>query len=143
MKTSRLAAFGRRTFGARRDLPPVTVSTPPAPAVGLTPAEKQAAATGSVLAEIRAERNRQDAKFGEQNHPDGTGTTGYIAKARAAREKCQRDALSADGPLWSLVLLEEVYEALAEADPAQLRAELVQVAAVACAWIEAIDRRTR
>lgn len=32
-------------------------------------------------------------------------------------------------------------EALAESDPARLRAELVQVAAVAVCWIEAIDRR--
>ncbi|MFI1165600.1 hypothetical protein ACH4UM_18790 [Streptomyces sp. NPDC020801] len=37
---------------------------------------------------------------------------------------------------------EEALEALAEDDPGKLRAELVQVAAVAVAWIEAIDRRT-
>jgi hypothetical protein len=35
-----------------------------------------------------------------------------------------------------------VAEALAEDDPTLLRAELIQVAAVAVAWVEAIDRRT-
>ena len=32
-------------------------------------------------------------------------------------------------------------KALAEVEPAKLREELIQVAAVAVAWIEAIDRR--
>ena len=41
---------------------------------------------------------------------------------------------------WDAILLEEVFEALAEADPVRRRAELVQVAAVAAAEIEAIDR---
>jgi len=38
-----------------------------------------------------------------------------------------------DGADWLRVLLEEVYEALSKTDPAALRAELVQVAAVAAA----------
>ncbi|SFK74701.1 hypothetical protein [Streptomyces pini] len=92
-------------------------------------------------AAVDAERQLQLARWGDQRHPDGTGTPGYIAKARAARERCQRDAISPDGPLWALVLLEEVYEALAETDPAALRAELVQVAAVCAAWISDLDRR--
>ncbi|WPM94355.1 hypothetical protein VG1_CDS0031 [Arthrobacter phage Cupello] len=41
------------------------------------------------------------------------------------------------------ILLEEVFEATAEEDPATLRKELVQVAAVTAQWIEAIDRRAR
>jgi hypothetical protein len=91
--------------------------------------------------EIRDERRRQDAKFGEQNHPDGTGLPVYEYAARRHRDQAQRAA--ADGALaWRDVLLEEVYEALAEPkNSATLRAELVQVAAVAVAWIEAIDRR--
>ena len=39
------------------------------------------------------------------------------------------------------ILLEEVFEALAESNPARLRVELVQVAAVAVAWVEKIDRQ--
>ena len=42
---------------------------------------------------------------------------------------------------WRHILTEEVWEAFAEKDSARLRAELVQVAAAAVNWIEAIDRR--
>jgi hypothetical protein len=96
--------------------------------------------TPQVLTEIGFERTRQDAKFGEQNHPDGTGLPIYQHAANRYRDQADRNAAS--GVLaWRDLLLEEVYEALAEKDPIRLRAELVQVAAVAVAWIEAIDRR--
>jgi hypothetical protein len=101
-----------------------------------------------VLAEITAEQAAQHAKFGEQNHPDGTGP--YVKnpdrmsnmedQSAVARLDCQEAAKT--GSLnWMLILREEVYEAFAEVDPAALRAELVQVAAVAVTWVEAIDRR--
>jgi hypothetical protein len=93
-----------------------------------------------VLAAIANERARQDAKWGEQNHPDGTGGPVMRQQADAARAACQYLAKNG-GPDWRAILLEEVYEALAEDDPAKLRAELVQVAAVAAAWVAAIDRR--
>jgi len=38
------------------------------------------------------------------------------------------------------MLLEEIYEALAESDPQKMRAELIQVLAVAMKMVEAIDR---
>lgn len=38
-------------------------------------------------------------------------------------------------------MCDEFYEAMAERDPAKLRAELLQVSAVAAAWVESIDRR--
>jgi hypothetical protein len=94
----------------------------------------------AVLTEIAAERRRQDDRWGEQNHPDGTGI--WYAD-RAAAERTRTNNAAADGTLtFRHVLAEEVAEAFAEDDPAKLRAELVQVAAVAAAWIEAIDRRT-
>jgi hypothetical protein len=96
--------------------------------------------TDRVLQEILAERIAQDTKWGEQNHPDGTGGPVMRQKADEARAQCQYLAANG-GPDWRAVLLEEAYEALAEDDPAKLRAELVQVAAVAVNWIEAIDRR--
>lgn len=113
--------------------------------------------TGHMLGRILYERMRQDAKWGEQNHPDGTGPRkkplyelaphdrdGYSPSAaritQLARRNC--DAAAQRGELtWRDILLEEVFEALAEDDPARLREELVQVAAVAAAWTEAIDRR--
>jgi hypothetical protein len=104
--------------------------------------------TPQVLAEIGYERTRQDAKWGEQNHPDGTGPRHLVLDMiptelamHDARTLCQRYADM--GILtWRDILTEEACEALAESDPARLRAELIQVAAVAVNWIEAIDRRT-
>lgn len=103
--------------------------------------------TDRVLTQVLAERVRQDDKWGPQNHRDGTGwdTTlmdGWSAGqlADAARNSCQRNA-EMGIVSWLDILGEEVAEALAESDPAKLRGELLQVAAVAVAWIEAIDRR--
>lgn len=98
----------------------------------------------SVLAEVAAERIRQDKKWGEQNHPDGTGPHAgheWAVLSKVARDECQ-EAARRGKCTWLLILREEVYEAFAEDDPAKLREELVQVAAVATQWVEAIDRRT-
>jgi hypothetical protein len=97
--------------------------------------------TTRVLGEVAEERRSQDAQWGEQNHPDGTGTS-YMADHLALKAK-QMTALHVQmGELtWHDILAEEFYEAMAESDPAKLRAELLQVSAVAAAWIESIDRR--
>jgi hypothetical protein len=107
-----------------------------------------------VVGEVIAERARQDAKWGEQNYPDGTGPhllplygtevnldlrTG-AELARIFKAKCGGNAPHEDN--WRDVLLEEVFEAVAEDDSESLRTELVQVAAVAVAWVESIDRRS-
>lgn len=92
------------------------------------------------LAHVAEERDRQDAKWGEQNYPNGTGDVQLQDKAKLQRGKTTRLFRQGAGT-WRDILEEEVAEALAESDPALLREELVQVAAVAVAWIEAIDRR--
>jgi hypothetical protein len=110
--------------------------------------------TLEVLSEVAEERERQNAKWGEQNHPNGTGadqimwpavavkTKSYGAIANAA--KAATDTAAEYGAVtYADILVEEVLEALAEEDPAKLRAELVQVAAVATQWVEAIDRGTK
>ncbi|MFF1946932.1 hypothetical protein ACFVWF_32865 [Rhodococcus qingshengii] len=91
-----------------------------------------------VLPEIADERERQDERWGEQNHPDGTGP-GFAIDAKRARHSCN---LAASLGLVSYrdILNEEVFEAFAESDPDKLRHELVQVAAVTVAWIEKLDR---
>lgn len=97
-----------------------------------------------VLAAVHGERGLQDARWGEQNHPDvrhPTAARSVYAKEAWLR-KDTNEMRVANGTLaWDGILLEEVYEALSESDPAKLRAELIQVAAVAVAWVEAIDRR--
>ncbi|MEB0303834.1 hypothetical protein QN345_00575 [Cryobacterium sp. 10I1] len=107
----------------------------------------------SIAWEVIDERTRQNEKWGEQNHPNGTGpgckpladvTTehySYPAEDLATLAKLATDRAAARGDVtWRDILIEEVFEAFAEDDPAKLRAELVQVAAVAQQWVEAIDR---
>lgn len=117
--------------------------THPTETITTTPAAESVvsvAPRAAILGEIAAERTAQDRRWGEQNHPDGTGGARIRGKAERARARCQQ--LAADGAVtWRVILREEVYEAFAEHDPARLRAELVQVAAVAACWVEAIDRR--
>lgn len=96
------------------------------------------ASHSGALGEVAVERVRQDQRWGAQNHPDGTGRGGE--RLANARELC-REAAEYGWLTWRHILEEEVSEALAETGPAQLRDELVQVAAVAVAWVEAIDRR--
>jgi NTP pyrophosphatase (non-canonical NTP hydrolase) len=70
-----------------------------------------------ILTDITDERDRQDAKWGVQEHHPAT---------------------------WQLILVEEVgetAEALLDDDRERYRKELVQVAAVAIAAIEDLDRR--
>lgn len=96
--------------------------------------------TARVVGEIEQERAAQNAKWGEQNHPDGTGFPHDGATAN--RAKRQTDAHARAGTCtWRDVLNEEVREAFAESDVCNLRMELIQVSAVACAWVEALDRR--
>lgn len=116
--------------------------------------------TTTVLDEVAAERERQNAKWGEQNHPNGTGPQatplrgilfdGPVIPENGCKKyalglsylaKGSTDAAAAAGAVtFADILLEEVFEALAEEDPAKLRTELIQVAAVATQWVESIDR---
>lgn len=106
---------------------------------------------GLVLSEIERERLRQDEKWGVQNHPDidyRHVPSVYIFASQDMKEVCQA-AHKAGQDNWATILLEEVLEAVDEAETdgasndsgAKLRTELIQVAAVCVAWVEAIDRR--
>ncbi len=112
-----------------------------------------------ILAEVARERVRQTEKHGDQSHlPDGTGPYEQpligngasplqpdgtaVARWLAWWAKRETDRAARHGAVtFRDILLEEVFEALAESDPAALRTELVQVAAVAVQWVEAIDAR--
>ncbi|MFD1535644.1 NUDIX hydrolase [Nonomuraea guangzhouensis] len=93
-----------------------------------------------VLGDVAAERAAQDAKWGMQAVPDGTGAEDAVAEADRARR--ETDEAGRRGELtWRHILREEVLEAFAESDPELLRTELIQVAAVAVKWAQALDRR--
>jgi NTP pyrophosphatase (non-canonical NTP hydrolase) len=71
----------------------------------------------TILLEVAGERGSQLRKWGVQRHTDA---------------------------VWLAILHEETGEAaraILEADEENMRAELIQVAAVAVAWVEDIDRR--
>lgn len=120
----------------------------------------------AILDQIDREAIRSIEKHGEQRHlPMGTGPDTEPLDARPvergsmhapglwpgmrARQLSRIATLDTkahsaneggdDTCTWWLILREEVFEAAAEEDPAKLRAELVQVAAVALKMIDALD----
>lgn len=112
--------------------------------------------TAAVLDEVRSERVRQDARWGEQNHPDFDpvllGRPGGCAPERMAEEYgvlsesqakrfCEA-AFSSGHGTYAHILTEEVAEVIGTCNGTKtdLRTELIQVAAVAVAWVEKLDR---
>ena len=93
-----------------------------------------------IIAAIKAERKRQHAQWGVQNLPNGTGSLEFRIQAERSKDFCDMQARL--GRIdWTNVLNEEVAEVFAESDPAKIREELIQVAAVCVAWIECLDRK--
>lgn len=95
-----------------------------------------------VLADISRERDSQFEKWGDQHWPDGTSAH-FEAQANFYKyineTHVKSDLLRVT---WTSIFLEEAFEAISEADIYKLRAELIQVAAVATAWVEDIDNRS-
>lgn len=105
-----------------------------------------------ILSDIEAECRRQLDKWGIQTHPDGTGgfssvvleegqAVPYDQLAAWAKGECDDNHRRGEDN-WESILLEELFEAMAEKpNSPELEAELIQVAAVAVAWLA--DLRTR
>jgi len=98
-----------------------------------------------ILTEVWEERDRQDVKWGEQNHElrhKHAVITG-IVDSTTAKIICE-NAVGYDQVSWTNILVEEVAEFVDDAfDPVRAREELIQVAAVAVAAIESIDRNAK
>lgn len=111
----------------------------------------------AILDEVAVERDRQIQLWGIQDHPSlapqvlSAQDDDYraavfaryyrIATAGVARRACD-DAFAAKRGTYAHVLIEEVAEVIdCLDDEIAMRAELIQVAAVAAAWVETIDRR--
>lgn len=114
----------------------------------------------SVLSEVAEERARQDAKWGEQNHPDvdvmvarlhGAGAASLAARLyripTAGAAQAETDAAARSGQCsWAHIAVEELaelVEAAALGDAAAVRTEALQLAAVCVQWVQALDRRRR
>lgn len=99
---------------------------------------------------VHKEVLRQEELWGVQHHPTfptpgGSARLKAVALAKAEWAKRENEQRVATGHLaWDLILLEEVFEALAEdGDPEKMIVELEQVAAVAVSWIEDLKRGER
>ena len=116
---------------------------------------------GIVLKKIEQERWLQNWMFPNQNNnTDVTADTAegsnehfdlYVAAqlgiptAQAAKDRVEAEKASVDGVSWAAILVEEVAEAVEAASVksiVELEKELVQVAAVAISWLEALQERT-
>lgn len=119
---------------------------------------RKAARRMALMGEVVAELRRQDEKWGEQHHRDGSGPgfgrdvlrdllrfsdSRASSMADAARTRADHYAELRGGNAleWEQILTEEFFEAIEENDPQALRTELIQVAAVAMAWVYDIDSR--
>lgn len=127
-------------------------------------------ATETVLTQVLAERCAQEVKWGQQNHPDvcqtlmtrggftdergrywpGGCTPERMAQhyeiPSATRAKYLTDLAAQRGVItYADIMIEEVAEAIEAATlrDGNLRTELIQVAAVAVAWVEKIDRQAK
>jgi hypothetical protein len=98
-----------------------------------------------VFIAFEAERNRQLEKWGDQRGKRSDGTGSVFFRQWAEEYQRQNDAREEAGKegVWAKILLEEVFEALAEDDPERLEYELVQAGAVVTAWLEdLVERRS-
>lgn len=96
-----------------------------------------------IYKQIEEERNRQDEKWGQQNH-DITLLPAKYAEAMAndLRSHCE-EAFAAGEGSWLDILNEELYESMEQAakkDVDKCRVELIQTAAVLVAMIECLER---
>jgi hypothetical protein len=94
-----------------------------------------------IFDDVVVERVSQIARFGEQNWASGTSDDDTSIKmANSARNTCDL-ATKAGDLTWKDILREEYFEAMAEPEGPKLRTELIQVIAVAVAWLDCLDRR--
>lgn len=92
----------------------------------------------TILADVIVEGSRADAEY-HRDYPDGTSQSN-AAVADKLRASCDRKD-RAGTTTWADVLAEETAESICETNPARLRAELIQVAAVAVRWVRSLDAR--
>lgn len=101
---------------------------------------EQSEAVDSLLDEVAVERVRQLEMWGQQDHPVTFNSNAWVEENDYWHDK--NDQRVEQGTLtWDGILMEEVAEALMETDLHRQRKEFIEVAAVAIAAAEAVDRR--
>lgn len=90
---------------------------------------------------VQMKRDKNRLKWGEQNHPNGTGPNPDRIARRAAAQTLVDQGMKNGTVTYNNILLEEVAELACESDDAKVLAELLDVAAVAQDWADSILRR--
>jgi len=90
-----------------------------------------------VFHDVAAEAARASSLHGNEN---ADGVRLDLLEEMAALKAEVNRLMQAGEQTWAMILSEEHFEAITEPDPQKRRAELLQVAAVAIRWVEAIDR---
>ncbi len=108
----------------------------------------------NIYEEIKAERTRQDEKWGEQNHPildplliersaQRMAEEYEIPTEARAKQLCEGNFKRGTGT-YMHILIEEIAETVAcMKDTKSMRKELIQCGAVIVAMIESLDRNGR
>jgi len=115
---------------------------------------EDATSTLGIMTEILKEVKSQRVKWGEQNHPSldphlersggrGEAMNAYykIPSEELAKQLVTR-ALKNDRLTWAHIAIEELCEAIGAKSGPDMRAELIQTAAVLVSWINSIDRNS-
>ena len=103
----------------------------------------------NIFEEIRIEREKQNKKWGEQNHPivdyNYASPMNYrynLPSEERVKNLC--DFFAKENELtWGDIVLEEVVEALCAKNKENMREELIQCGAVIVAMIQSLDRNGR
>lgn len=107
----------------------------------------------NIFEEIKAERAKQEVKWGVQTHPctarqipdSGNLTELELCAAHLIPTEAQaKHQCNSNTELGSItyadIAIEELVESIVEPDPKARRIELIQLAAVCVGWIESLDR---
>lgn len=108
----------------------------------------------NIFEEIRIERQKQNEKWGEQNHacldvvllnrnrkasPERMCEEYEIPSENRAKQNCDNSFSQGRGT-YAHIAVEEISEVISAFDIHKRREELIQLTAVCVAWIEKIDR---
>lgn len=92
------------------------------------------------IRDVIIERKRQDLKWGQQNHRHGMHPTGHTELAERKAKDIFAAAQTIGNLSWKFILEEEIAELFNSAHIEDIRNEAIQVAAVAVALVESLDR---
>ena len=108
-------------------------------------------ATLGVVSDVLVERATMLSRWGDPSYPSVAGLS-YSVEARVGlydlptpeKARAETEGLRGSGDLdWATISVQSLSDAVSASDETARRIEVVQLAAVALAWVEDIDRQRR